>query len=317
MALRLPALVSHADWSKHPAKRWAASARLAGRSGYRIVSVQNIASTPEWLETLLNPAASGPVLAGFDFPIGVPASYAEQAGIRGFVAALPQFGGGRWDRFYDPAETPNEISVHRPFYPAAPGGKRRDHLWQNLGLASSEDLYRQCEVVRGRSKANSLFWTLGAKQVGRAAGAGWQEVIVPVMTRGGRRVGLWPFDGNLPALLASRALVLAETYPADAYDQVWPQRPFNRWSKRNQVDRKRWTNQLLDTGRRLSVRFDRHVEASVRTGFGSEASGEDPFDALVGLIAMIQVLREPARSACPSTACVRNVEGWILGRPSP
>jgi hypothetical protein len=51
--------------------------------------------------------------------------------------------------------------------------------------------------------------------------------------------------------------------------------------------------------------------AEVQDGFGSGADGEDRFDALVGLIGMLEVLatgREPTVGPDP------RVEGWILGQ---
>ncbi len=38
------------------------------------------------------------ILAGFDFPIGLPAAYARRAGIRDFLEVLPELGRGACGR---------------------------------------------------------------------------------------------------------------------------------------------------------------------------------------------------------------------------
>jgi hypothetical protein len=168
--------------------------------------------------------------------------------------------------------------------------------------------------VPARPAANSLFWTLGPNQVGRAAIAGWREIIAPALTRD--RVGIWPFAGDLVDLLGSREVVFAETYPADACEQLWPERPRRPWSKLRQEHRAQWADTLLGLRKRLAVTFEPGIKAMIQDGFGPSDSGQDPFDALVSLLAMIQVLRDPKRSACPPSPSVRNIEGWIFGRPA-
>lgn len=82
----LPALVAHADWSIHPRKRWMARATL--RDGVYTASapeqVTNAGSLLMDLQTEF--ATRGPVLVGFDFPIGLPAAYAGRAGISDFLS---------------------------------------------------------------------------------------------------------------------------------------------------------------------------------------------------------------------------------------
>jgi hypothetical protein len=56
------------------------------------------------------------------------------------------------------------------------------------------------------------------------------------------------------------------------------------------------------------------VEA-LRDGFGPNDDGEDPFDALIGLFGMLNVLLGRQSSGEPSDPRVRRIEGWILGRP--
>src|SRR5262245_9792387 len=61
--------------------------------------------------------AKARVLLGFDFPIGVPKSYAAIASIDSFPTFLRRLGTEQASNFFRAADEPNEISVHRPFYP--------------------------------------------------------------------------------------------------------------------------------------------------------------------------------------------------------
>ena len=64
------------------------------------------------------------LLLGFDFPIGVPRSYASKTKIKNFNfrSMLPQFGVDVWKEFYNVCENANDIDVFRPFYPYRTGG---------------------------------------------------------------------------------------------------------------------------------------------------------------------------------------------------
>lgn len=52
----------------------------------------------------------------------------------------------------------------------------------------------------------------------------------------------------------------------------------------------------------------------IESGFSADKSGEDPFDALVGLVSMLDVVSGRRRVAPPLDDEVRRVEGWILGQ---
>lgn len=122
----LPLLVLHADWSTDARKRWVASARLRGET-YEVTGPK-LADAETLVSAALRQASGGSVLIGFDFPIGIPRTFARKAHISNFVEVLPEFGGGRWRRFYELASRPDEISVERPFYPARPGGTQQEHV---------------------------------------------------------------------------------------------------------------------------------------------------------------------------------------------
>jgi hypothetical protein len=321
--MRLPELVAHADWSANPPGRQIAIARrtVAHRNGarYAAAAPRPVGDLAGLIPALLAEAGpGGTAMLGVDFPIGLPAAYARQVGIADFRAALPAFGAGAWRDFYTPAETAGEISPQRPFYPARNGPKgtiRRTDLPAVLGLDSYDDLHRRCD--RGhpdRAAAAALFWTLGGNQVGKAAISGWRDVIAPALRNTSLPVRLWPFDGALADLLAIPGLVIAETYPGEIYGHLGLAIAGRRRSKRRQADRAADAPVLRRAARDLGIDLTRGFAAALRDGFGSDARGEDRFDAAVGLVGMINILRGHRPPGDPGDRERRTVEGWILGQ---
>ena len=206
----------HADWSANDRKKWMASAERFSR-GWHVNAPRLVPPRPEFLEQYL--LCGRRVLAGFDFPIGVPAGFGSRTGFGSFLGALAAFGKGEWADFFKIADIPEEISLKRPFYPrGAKGGHRQAHLLKALGVKSMDDLRRECDLgTEHRPAACSIFWTLGGNQVGRAAIDGWQSVVLPSLDRGAR---VWPFNGRLHELQREPGCVLCETYPREAYGHV-------------------------------------------------------------------------------------------------
>jgi hypothetical protein len=330
----LPKLVAHADWGSQAAKRSLAMS-IWEQGRYTALPPRRVEDPRSLLQTLRELA--GPhnaVLLGFDFPIGLPTRYAEKAGITNFPAALPLFGGEEWASFYQPAFTPGQINLSRPFYPAKPGGARHQHLVEGLGVGSIQDLRRHCEFAHpGRRAASPLFWTLGAQQVGKAAISGWRDVLAPAFRQAQFPIHLWPFDGSLGDLLEPEAMVIAETYPGEIYrslnlrfppvtelNQHFPrQAPIQKSGKRSQAARQCNAAAMLDWAKSASVQLDPQLEALIQAGFGAGPNGEDPFDATVGLFGMLNVLLgfqpewvQPLPDGWLKT--LRGVEGWILGQ---
>jgi hypothetical protein len=175
-------------------------------------------------------------------------------------------------------------------------------------------LLRACERKSdGHNAACALFWTLGGNQVGKAAIAGWQEVIQPALDRD--EIGLWPFDGDLDSLVKSKRHVIAETYPAQAYTSIGIPRT-QRWSKRKQSGRRCVSTYALDWMAANAVKANPEIERQIIDGFGDKSDGEDRFDAFVGLLGMIGALLNLPDESAPSSRDVRRWEGWILGQPS-
>lgn len=270
---------------------------------------QPVADLAAFLDDLFALARQGPTLAGFDMPIGLPELYGTRSGFAGFRQALERFG----EDFFAVAATPAEIGPDRPFYPARPGGARRQHLVDGHAVASFEALTRRCERGGpGLKPAGSLFWTLGAAQVGKAALVGWRHVIRPALARGAQ---LWPFDGDLSALAARGGLTLAETYPADGYARLGA--GFGRReSKRRQADRAGKAAPIEAWAETAGVVLAPTLRTALRDGFGAQDRGGDRFDAAIGLLAVIDVLSTPSAAQAPGEEAVRRWEGWILGRPA-
>jgi hypothetical protein len=307
----LPRLVAHADWSIHPRKRWLARAVLGSDGRYCAIAPEPVGP----LETFwadFDRASDGPAFVGFDFPIGLPRAYAEPAGIHGFVAELANFGRGRFADFYEVAREAQEISLARPFYPDRVGGRRRSHLLDGLGLSEHADLLRRCERrTANRNAACALFWTLGGNQVGKAAIAGWRDLLAPAL-RSGADLAIWPFHGGLGDLLAKHRLVVAETYPGEVYRHLGLDL---RRGKRRQEVRRNHAARLMAWAEDAGVDLEPALALEIEDGFGSDRAGEDRFDAVVGLLGMLNVVLGYRPAGEPDDPVVRRIEGWILGQP--
>ena len=96
-----------------------------------------------------------------------------------------------------------EVRPDRPFYPARGmrGMTRAAHA-AALGLDGAAALSRACDRATAERPAGApLFWTLGANQVGKAAIAAWQAMLLPALADG-EDIRLWPFAGAYRGLLA-------------------------------------------------------------------------------------------------------------------
>ena len=293
----------HSDWSVSAGKRWTA---IAHRSlqGWSIDRLAQTPPAPACLDLLF---AVPRTLAGFDFPIGLPAMVMDRIG-GDFCQFLSSPLSDRAQRFLTPVETLRDISPAQPFYRRHPAGGRQADLLRGLGCADFNALLRACEMKTAtRSRAESIFWTVGAKQVGKAALSGWHDVVIPARARGAR---LWPFDGPL-SRLASDALTLAETYPAEAYQHLGMNRIVK---KRTQDGRRAAGAVLLSWASRHHVTLPSAIEGPIRNGFGERDDGEDAFDAITGLCGMIEVADGRRAEAPDAMASWARLEGWILGQ---
>jgi hypothetical protein len=70
---------------------------------------------------------------------------------------------------------------------------------------------------------------------------------------------------------------------------------------------------LLSWAEAKGVVLHDDLKAEIETGF---ISGDDAFDACVGLFGMLKVLVDDRATGEPDDSLVKSVEGWILGRAS-
>lgn len=335
-----PLLVAHADWSASPGKRWLATATQLPTGEFIAHAPQPAGDPGEFIPRLrsqgihliqgeVSPgsvpsAGEGVLLLGFDFPIGLPLRYAHLCEVSRFLDLLPQLGSGIWESFYIPADSVEEIHLRRPFYPrrAVVGDRpapRHRHLLAALGMEHIDDLRRLCERAHPlRRAASPLFWTLGGQQVGKASISGWREVLAPALRSLPHSVSIWPFSGPLFSLLTAGQTVIAEAYPGEFYHHLGvrftPPHRGRRSGKRAPEDRQANAPVLLEWARRAGVRLTPELQEDILRGFGTSAAGEDPFDAVIGLFGMINVLLGHRSPGDPPPGPLREIEGWILGQ---
>ncbi len=306
-----PNVVYHADWGSKEEKRWCARATLGTDGLYTAFAPKPVGNLGSLIGQLRTEAGeAGCALAGFDFPIGVPEFYGKRARIASFRTLLKKLGHRKWKEFYSVCDRPDQISVHRPFYPnGAYTGRRKQDLFRGHKVENVEPLLRRCERGgNGHKQACCLFWTLGGNQVGKAAIIGWRDVLAPALRDGGP-VSLWPFDGALSSLLVPGKVVVAETYPTECCGW-FSKEPLG--GKRNQDNRRKFGASLLRWADDQSVTLEDHLTKEIQGGFPQ--GEDDAFDAVVGLFGMLQVCLGQRSPGEPDERIIRRVEGWILGR---
>lgn len=301
----------HADWSKQPGKRWLAQATRQPNGRFLIDDLRPVGLlTGFWPNLRAGLPQDALTMAGFDFPIGLPKAYADQVGVADFLALLPWLGTGEWADFYRVAETADQIGLKRPFYPYKPGGTKQQHLLDALNVDHMNQLRRLCDLPgNNHSAAAPLFWTLGAQQVGKAAISGWRDLLAPALREEDTAVTLWPFAGQWNDLCRPGQTIVVEAYPAAYYRPLG----INSVNKRDFISRKAACCTLLDWAEANEVALVDWVETAVRDGFGPKPSGEDPFDALVGLLGLLRPMLHDVPITAPPATAVCQIEGWIFG----
>ncbi len=311
LAHPLPQVVAHCDWSKDAARRWMAKAVQSGGryraeapalAGELSTLFQRISATQS--ENV--PTESVSALIGFDFPIGLPRAFADLRKIPAFLPFLQTL--HPESAFFNVCRTRDEICLERPFYPHAPGSKKREHLTEGLGIPYSQ-LLRTCDQPRkNRAEAAALFWTMGAKQVGKAAIVGWRDMLTPAIRS--QSIKIWPFHGRLNQLLKPGNLVVAETYPAEYYRTLFQSL---KGSKTDQAVRAKAAPALSEWIEARASQLDIAPELAhqIQLGF---PQGDDAFDAVIGLFAMLDVVWGLRTEGAHPDPAVSPIEGWILGQ---
>lgn len=303
-------LALHADWSMDARKRWMTQAVPLGQ-GWRVSAPVPVGPLDTWMTRLRQSSGDRAVALGVDLPLGLPRAYAQQlSSTPGFSAFL--HGLSLEDDFFRVCATLDEIAPARPFYPqrGIAGMTRASHALA-LGFADASGLSRLCDRATATRPAGApLFWTLGANQTGKAAITAWRDWLLPTLA-GPDAPRLWPFDGGFHALLATGAIVVAETYPAEAMRQRGLRMG---GSKRRQSDRAALAPALLDALHTLGAHPDDAMQHSIADGFGPDSAGEDRFDSVLGLLGLLAVLIGRQPDFIPDDPWVRRWEGWVLGQ---
>ena len=157
------------------------------------------------------------MLATFDLPLSAPASYLAAAAlvpswgsVSTFVDFLPR--ACSTPHFFETTQSPLDWRVEQPFFavPPGPGGLT---AYFEAATKRGVDLLR---TIDRKTRAKTMFATSGIPgTVGSSACDLWRE-LGPTLTTD-REFALWPFEGDLPTLLKSHAIVLGEIYPRAAY----------------------------------------------------------------------------------------------------
>ncbi len=292
-----------------PRKRWITRARRDA-GGWTLAAPQPVGAVDRLLADLLGQAGGAPVALGLDMPIGLPRAYAAGLDAPDFPAFLRRLAADT--AFFDVCDTLDQLSAARPFYPriGRAGMTRAAHA-AALGLGDAAGLCRACDRATAERPAGApLFWTLGANQSGKAAIAGWRDLLVPAAAAG-LPMRLWPFQGDFRALLAPGTIAVAETYPAEALRHLGLRL---RGSKRRQADRAALAPALAAAIARLNAAPDAALAAMIQAGFGADAAGEDRLDSVLGVLCVIGVADGHRPDTAPPDPWIRRWEGWVLGQ---
>ena len=270
----------------------------------------------EFRQSLSDHGTQHAVWLGLDMPIGfVDTWYGgtkhEGANVKDFKALLTLLETDEWREFFDVCQSPDEIRHRRPFYPQSSGTKgsvKRDHLIKALGLADFDALHRACEFpTKTRNAACPSFWTLGANQVGKAMLHGLKHLILPGYGDG---FHIWPFMGDLASLCKSPGVTLIETYPGEIYGWLGDT---SELTKSNQNSRKNYLHKLRDDARAKGNEINDTVWDDIKDGFSPDHGKDDAFDALVGVMGLIEIAEGRRPEHLPRTPSILEREGWIVG----
>jgi len=301
-------IAAHADWSVDPRKRWMSVAVLSG--GHWVLEAPMLVGDVGTFLARLRALAGGAAVAlGIDCPIGLPPAYAAQLqGVKDFPAFLRSLTPDQ--EFFSVARTIDEVSLARPFFPAGnvsgPGYKLA--LARALNMSGTAELLRLVDLkTASRPGGGVMFWTLGANQCGKAAISAWRDLIIPALAEDNLK--LWPFDGAFRALAVAGQTVIAETYPAEALRQLGLTL---RGSKQSQTSRQALADDMFTVMAKLRVKPSTALAAEISNGFGAQKSAEDPFDSLIGVLGVINVLNGNRPDTSPLVA--DKWQGWVLGQ---
>lgn len=218
----------------------------------------------------------GPALLAVDVPIGLPEGFAEvYAGHASFVDWLLAAQRARADLIADGVASQ---CATKPFVQVRKNDKKNDGRFP----------LRRCDAISG---AESVYWCVGGKQVGKAAMQFWLDVLVPLLVEHPKDVAVWPFED-----VAGKKLVVAECYPGLIGKRVW--------------GRKVVKSSPSDVAEAVASSDNARDGTDERTRLHA-ASSEDDFDAFSVCLAIRKALRD-GLNVLAAPDCARPHEGWIL-----
>lgn len=275
-----------ADWSKDPRSRAVCVAHVTSRL-LECVSPKTSWSVPSVLRLARTLGKGGPVLVGFDAPLGTPGSYWRCVGAvdawrecRHFAewlpAAIPLPG------LLDELSEPLAWTPTRPFL-SLPAGKGSRTAWE----AHLEESFgvQPLRAIDRLTSAKSAFIVSGIPgSVGAAARDLWAGLVAE--RAAGGAFSIWPFEGSLPRLIANRRLTVGEIYPRAAYAVAL--------SEREPEERARLTIAKTSSEARIAAlevlaesRWIRQGKVTLPDVTCAERS-ENAFDALLAAAALLR-----------------------------
>jgi hypothetical protein len=305
----------HADWSLSAKGRWVAKASRR-ETGWHIHAIEPVGMLHQFRQSLASHGKTDALWLGLDMPIGFLDTWYDGANIKDFKSLLSVLRDDHWQDFFKVCESPDEIRHTRPFYPQNSGTKgsvKRDHLITALGLPDFDALHRRCERATNpkdapsRNAACPSFWTLGANQVGKGMLHGLKHLIMPGYADG---FNIWPFSGDLEACSKSPGVTLIETYPGEIYG--WLSNT-SELTKSNQDSHKNYLHKLRHDASTKGIEISPAVWADIKDGFAPDHGKDDAFDALIGVMGLIEIAEGRRPEHLPRTPTVLEREGWIVG----
>jgi hypothetical protein len=281
------------------------------RDGWALAAPEPVGPPEDLFARLTARAAGAPVAFGIDCPIGLPRAYVARHAITGdFPTFLCALAGS--PAFFEVARSLADVGKHAPFYPArgVAGMTRLAHATA-LGLPDAAALSRACDRATAERPAGApVFWTLGANQSGKAAIAAWRHLLIPALHQPAPP-SLWPFAGPFCSLLRPGRVAVAETYPAEAMRHLGLR---VHGSKRRQSDRAAYAADIESAMARLHAAPSAVFRATLANGFSNKSTGEDQFDSVLGVLAVLGVLTGTRPDTAPNDPWITQWEGWVLGQ---
>lgn len=159
------------------------------------------------VETLAGAASSpdAPVLLLADVPLGLPdqfpAVYTGNPSFLDWLDATHQRTKGVWRQM-----VASGVAGQSPMTPFVENPTRGTK-------ANGKFPKRRCDA---KTSAESLYWCMGPRQVGKAALQFWFETLIPLRKKLEKDLAVWPFEST-----EGKKLIVAECYPAILYSLAW------------------------------------------------------------------------------------------------